>query len=544
MLVAVGLLTATAFWIRWILATTGGYWRDEGLAVFVIKLPTWSAMLEFLRFHESHPPLFYVFMRLWISIFGDSDRMSILPAVILGAALIPAIFVVGRSLFSQRVAVIAAALAAFSPALVEHAATTRPYSLLPLLTLVSVYALIQATHHFSIRTWAVYGASTIALLYTHNWAWLVLFGEWVGVLVTVGFHSHHRKRIIRDWAIAQAAIALVYAPWLTTFIYQGMHAGHSPSEIDISSDFLFALVVDSRRFLESTILGHGQTLARHIENFFPWVFSLPLLMLMVVHFLFVVVGSRQQSSKSEDAEVQSIAMRYLVIIPIAAFVVALGLSPRTELMLPRCLAAVAPLLLLAMASWLARPRKRWLEALGTLTIAVFIATYLLSVARLLPTARSNARELALAMANRTRSTDLIVVAPDWLASSFNRYYEPNVEQIDYPEFSRQGAIDFARSLQRYRNEASLMRARRTFQTAREEKRRVWLVVDVRKFRPMMPKRLHEMETSNSYGLVSFARSVQLRLSLDSLYGPPDTVVVDGGRVQRYEYLTALLYSPK
>jgi uncharacterized membrane protein len=500
-------------------------------------------MLDFLRFHESHPPLFYVLVRLWTSAVGDTDRLSILPPVVIGVALIPTTFLVGRSLFSLRVGLIAAALVTLSPTLVEYSATMRPYSLLPFLALVSVYALTKATHQGSIKMWVAYTLLTIVLLYTHNWAWLILFGEWVAVVAAIAFRKS-RKRFLGEWAIAQSIIGAAYSPWLSTFVYQAKHAGHGPAPVDISSDFTFAVVVHARKFLDSTILAPAQFSTQQSDTGLAWLFATPVLFLMVMQFLFARAASSESVHDTRTAEPQSIAMKYLVIIPLTTFVVALVLSPRTELLLPRCVAAVAPLLLLGMANWLSRARGRLASAVGAVTIAVFIATYIVSLGRLLPTSRSNARELARAIASRTEPEDLVVVVPDWLASSFNRYYEPDVEQIDYPELYREGAIDFTGFLKRFQNQAPMTGARLAFKAARERNRRVWLVLDVRKIRPQSAAKLTKLLGSNSYGLVSFARAAQLRLSLDTLYGPPDTLVVTGGRVQRNEALTALLYSAK
>ena len=68
----VGLLVCAGLAVRVFRANGSGLWRDEGLFVFVVDHPTWGGMLDFLRFHESHPPLFYVLMRIWRSMFGTS----------------------------------------------------------------------------------------------------------------------------------------------------------------------------------------------------------------------------------------------------------------------------------------------------------------------------------------------------------------------------------------------------------------------------------------------------------------------------------------
>src|SRR6476646_2127745 len=89
----------------------------------------------------------------------------------------------------------------------------------------------------------------------------------------------------------------------------------------------------------------------------------------------------------------------------------------------------------------------------------FLLTYAISDYEFSTTSRSNARELAAAVTLRSAPTDLIVIAPEWLAPSFNRYYRQPLEQIDYPHFGREELTDFTDMLSRFRDEGAASRAR-------------------------------------------------------------------------------------
>ena len=134
-------LFCIALALRILKAGASGIWRDEGLFLFVVDSPTFGSMFDFLRFHESHPPLFYVLMRLWRSVFGHSVDAAEALTVLLGAVRVPVAYLVGTRMFSRRAGLIAAVLVAFSPALVYHAVLVRPYSLLPILATVATYYL-------------------------------------------------------------------------------------------------------------------------------------------------------------------------------------------------------------------------------------------------------------------------------------------------------------------------------------------------------------------------------------------------------------------
>ena len=93
--------------LRATVAYRGGIWADEGFFLSVVGIPTWAGMINFLQFHESHPPLFYVVTRLWIAAFGNSDRVVLMLPVILGASLVPVTYFIGKSLFSSRAGLLA-----------------------------------------------------------------------------------------------------------------------------------------------------------------------------------------------------------------------------------------------------------------------------------------------------------------------------------------------------------------------------------------------------------------------------------------------------
>jgi mannosyltransferase len=257
-LVVAGLCVLTVA-LRALIALRSGVWRDEAQLLFIVDEPSWAAMLDFLRQHESHPPLFYAVMRVCLSITGDSDAAALALPIVLGAALVPALYVVGARLLSWRAGLLAAAAAAVSPILAGVGAMARPYSLLPLLTLAGTYALVRAIQSGGRLRWAGYAAAMLALVYTHNWGWLVLAAHWVALAICLlrGL-PRPRAAVLRGWAGAQAAVALGFLPWLPPFRYQTAHAGYSPfhvfGRIDSASDVATGLLVLAVLLLSATLL--------------------------------------------------------------------------------------------------------------------------------------------------------------------------------------------------------------------------------------------------------------------------------------------------
>lgn len=544
-------ITAVALVVRVAMALRSGLWRDEALFMFIAQSPSWGAMVDFLRLHESHPPLFYAVMRTWLSLMGGTDAVALALPVAFGVALVPAIYLVGASLFSRRAGLIAAGFAALSPALTEYSGQVRPYSLLPLLTLASIYFLIRGLDLGGRRAWGGYAVSTLALVYTHNWGWLVLVGEWTAVSVALlTAVKRGRGRVLREWLSVQGIIAVAYLPWAPWLIYQTRHAGHAPSLLDLRSHPVSAIAISAHALVQSTLLAYP---ALDTPLDYPVVkrlfLALPVILLAADQLLRAREsqegGGGLTTHEGENDKIAAVrlALICMFVASLTAWIGALVVSPYSDLMIQGCLVMLAPPLLLAMTWWLERPRQGTMLWLTRASIVALLATYCSSLYDLTRMARSNARELAVAVAARTEPSDLLIVIPEWLASSFNRYYEPTVEQIDYPLFGREGAVDYAGILNRLADPTALVRLQDRIAGARGAGRRVWLVVERSAVQQSSPEMIERLLKKPGMSGLEVARVSQIRSSVEAIYGPADASVFAQTLPPQYEDLVALMFTP-
>jgi hypothetical protein len=535
-LVVAGLCALTLA-LRALIGLRSGVWRDEAQLLFIVDEPSWAAMLDFLRQHESHPPLFYAVMRVWLSITGGSDAAALALPIVLGGALVPALYVVGTRLLSWRAGLLAAAAAAVSPILAGVGAMARPYSLLPLLTLAGTYALVRAIQRGGRLRWAGYAAAMLALVYTHNWGWLVLAAHWVALALCL-WRGVPRPRVavLRGWAGAQAAVAIGYLAWLPSFRYQTAHAGYSPfhvfGRIDSPSDVATGLLVLAVMLLSATLLPFASSAIPAAAV--GWA--------LLVTVLAVVVGRRPRESRRRPPGART-AVTIIAATPLVAMGVAVLLSPRSDLLVPQCLAMLAPLLLLLVAGALARSYEMGQRRLATVAAAALLAGYAALLVPLYQDARSNARELAAAVAAQAAPSDLLVVTPWWLASPFNRYYSPPTEQLDFPALTRVGAIPYDDEIRRLRDPDTLVEAERRIEAGQGAGRRLWFVsaTDATpcKDAPCQAKIL----ASTNFSQVGDLRAGQLRAYVERLYGPPVRCETHAEAGARLESLTACLFQP-
>lgn len=91
---------------------------------------------------DVHPPLYYFLLHYWMLAFGESDVAVRFLSAIFGILGMPMGYLVGRDLFDKEVGLIGAFIIAVSPHNVYYSQEARMYSLLVLLTLLSMYFFI------------------------------------------------------------------------------------------------------------------------------------------------------------------------------------------------------------------------------------------------------------------------------------------------------------------------------------------------------------------------------------------------------------------
>jgi uncharacterized membrane protein len=529
--------TAVGITLRALIAYNGSIWADEGTFLNVVAAPTTSEMIAFLKNHESHPPLFYLVMRAWSHVANGRDSILLLAPIALGGLIVPAMFLVGRELFSERVGMIAALIAAVAPQMTEHASQLRPYGLLALFTLASAASLIVVTTSPTRRALVCYCAATVAMLYTHNWGWLIGAGEIAAASIVIRHQrSGVRRETIRRIALSWVLILAPYSLWIPSFLFQSAHAGHGRLPLENVTDYLGYLFFSVSVIVESLIVGrHGDRETVAIAG----------LCVALIVFVLVRLRYQQQRGQSSSHSMGGVRAKMCVNIALFALLAALVLSPFNNLILPRSVATVMPMLILATAFWIAglveRSPARSAAQLGTAILAFAFASAIFQTSALLTRPRSNTGAIADQVRTSVRRNDLLIVAPEWFAPSFDHYFPPSIEQIDYPYETRSSMIDFSNIwLTRVQSSAAKMVQER-IKKANGDGRRTWFVVEHRYLRPFKPGELEQAYRNKRPDALTVRDIHFIMAVLDTVYGKPQRVLEAKSPQPLYDEMVAYLY---
>jgi hypothetical protein len=261
--VIVVLLLATA--LRFFRIDNQSFWHDEGNSARLSERSL-RLIVEGTA-SDIHPPLYYLMLRSWRELAGDSEFGLRSLSAFLGVGIVALSFALGKILIGpQRFApIIGSALAAINPALVYYSQEARMYELLAFLSALSTLLLVLLLQaRFQKRGVAIaYVLVAAAGVYTHYFFPAVLVAQALVFLiwmmgrdkmsaarsspVQLGISAWPQSglrspKFLVVWLAMLLAIFLLYLPWLPIFIRQaGGRSGTRPPFLEF--------LVDSARWM-------------------------------------------------------------------------------------------------------------------------------------------------------------------------------------------------------------------------------------------------------------------------------------------------------
>jgi uncharacterized membrane protein len=241
--VVLTLILGLAAYLRLAGLGTESLWLDEGYTVAFTGLP-FRKMMAYIATRDVHPPLYYILIKIWRNL-GDSEVLLRLPSVVFGVAAVAYMWSMVEEHWGAAAATASSLLLATSEMAIYYSQEARMYSLLLLLTVLSLRCFLRFVALFRFAGEDGQGNSfpratardcvgltvfTLALLYTHNvavflWGAQLFAGGLLGVVPIV--RSRGRRSGVdkanpsfRQWLVCQAVIGAFYLPWFLVLLGQ------------------------------------------------------------------------------------------------------------------------------------------------------------------------------------------------------------------------------------------------------------------------------------------------------------------------------------
>lgn len=392
------LLTLLAAALRWPLLSTHSIAFDEGYSLAVGR-SDWSVLFQAVLQDGVHPPLFYMFFKLALALYGDSVFGARFFTAALSVLGVPLLYHLARRLYDRRVALAAALLLSLNPVHIWLAQEARMYSLLSALVCLNMiffWAFLNRPAH---RPWLYRSGLAIsaALIYLLHY-----FGLTVAILqfliLLLFFRRYHRRLV--PWTGVQLVAGLALLPWLILTALR-----------DVPSFGIGFLVQPTSRDPWLTLWNFALGLAPHL----PWLSAGGLILIG----LGVVLSGRHAQPKA--------AHRLLLLWALFPIALVWLMSQTRSFYADRYFSFVIPALLLLVALGLVRGLPQpWaaitLASLSiiTLTQHTFLFTH--------PTfTKDTWREAVAYIADRDRADDIVLLRSPHIALPFGYYYDDEAE---------------------------------------------------------------------------------------------------------------------
>lgn len=218
-------------------------WHDEAFSALLIKY-NWSEMMYRIGL-DVHPPMYYIFLRIWTEIFGHSlfalRGMSVFFGV---GTILTTYFFVNYVFNNKKAALIAAILVAVNPFQVQYVTEARMYTMGGFFAVSAALALVAALrnqtayyvnagneflqkqlHKQFITYYALFVLCSAILIYTHYYLLFTVaaLGAYAVLYCIIKYKTEFKKYV---WVVLSGfAILASFLPWLKVFIFQFKQVG-------------------------------------------------------------------------------------------------------------------------------------------------------------------------------------------------------------------------------------------------------------------------------------------------------------------------------
>ncbi|MGQ9716287.1 MAG: glycosyltransferase family 39 protein [Anaerolineae bacterium] len=207
----IGLLVLlfAAWALRTATLTLQSMWIDEVMALYFTR-GTFAETLRTIVQPQHNGPLFYLLLFWWRHLVGDSDFAVRYLSVLFSVLTLPSLYQLARRLLTQRTAVLAFWLAAFSPFTLWFAQEAKMYALHIWAATVSTLALLEAFRKGRWWRWVGYAGLASITLYSH------LFGGFLVLAQAVmsGILGRKRRRRWLAYGLTMSLLVMAHTPLL------------------------------------------------------------------------------------------------------------------------------------------------------------------------------------------------------------------------------------------------------------------------------------------------------------------------------------------
>ena len=167
-----------------------GLWNDEYMGWFIASK---NSVAEFTKelMRNCHMPFYYIYLKIWINLFGDTDYILRLSSVVPSLISILIMYFAGKEVKDNNLGLFSAFITAISSFSIYFAQEMRLYSLLFLISSIQLLYFIKLIKEPSKKNFILFSFSNVMLFFTHTLG--VAFCGINFLVIMYFFYKHNEK---------------------------------------------------------------------------------------------------------------------------------------------------------------------------------------------------------------------------------------------------------------------------------------------------------------------------------------------------------------
>lgn len=404
-LVIAGVLGLVALAVRLATMTAQSAWVDEGYSVAAAR-HTVSFITDFTGRYDTHPPLYYLVLHLWLGASGVGVEQGRLLSALCGVGSVLALYSLTRFLYDRSTAACAALLLAVSPVALWFSIEIRMYATAGMLALLALLFLVRSAAQAHWWPWLIYATCAAAAFYTDYSTMYILAAGALSALVMA-----RNRRLAARWLTSQILLLIFVAPGLLLLYRQSGNTA--------ATAWITAPTLDDVRTVAINMVSQFTTL--------PAVAGLAACGLLMLGLTALAGDLRQPEARRTGL--------FVLCITVAPFAAPLLLSVFRPVFLTQSVVTCVFGLLIIFARgvvWLVGRLGRW----GVLALVPLLLVNVASIATISATPiNEDWRGAARYLRQQATPSDVLIFDPRFLQLPFDLYWQgyrrPNPER-GYP----------------------------------------------------------------------------------------------------------------
>lgn len=186
---------------------TDGLWNDEYVSYMIAATPFSNGFVDAVK-SQCHMPFYYLYLKFFMTLFGQSDMLLRLTSVIAGVIAIPVMYFTGKEK-DEITGYLCAGFTAISSFLIYYSQEVRLYSILFLFSAAALLYTIRAIKYPLKKNFILCVLFNFLILFTHTIGFVFVFFNLI--FLSINLYNRFADAIKKIW-ITIFACGLLLSP--------------------------------------------------------------------------------------------------------------------------------------------------------------------------------------------------------------------------------------------------------------------------------------------------------------------------------------------